>query len=74
KANPFSLISWFFIFVMLIEPKTSGYGALRGFVFGGIAGISAILLFRLLPGFDPFVTSLFIANLSNPLLEKLMSR
>ena len=73
KASPFSLISWFFIFIMLIEPKTSGYGALRGFVFGSIAGISAILLFKFLPGFDPFVTSLFIANLFNPLLAKLRS-
>lgn len=68
--NPLGLISWFFIFIMLIEPKTSGYGKLRGFIFGGIAGIACFLMFRFMPGLDPFVSCLFIANLFRPVIEK----
>ncbi len=71
KTNPFSLISYFFIFIMLIEPKTSGYGALRGLVFGSIAGISSFLIFKFLPGLDYFVSCLFIANLFNPILDRI---
>ena len=70
-ANPFSIISWFFIFIMLIEPKTSGYGAWRGFVFGAIAAISSFLAYKFMPGVDYFVTGLFVANLSNPVLDSL---
>lgn len=70
-ANPFQLISSFFLFIMLIEPKTSGFGKLRGFIFGGIAGIASFLIFKFSPQHDFFVGSLFIANLFNPLLEKI---
>ena len=69
--NPFGMVSWFFIFIMLIEPKTSGYGAGRGFVFGTIAAISSFLAYKFLPSVDYFVTGLFIANLSNPILDSL---
>lgn len=67
--NPFSLISWFFLFIMLIEPKTSGFGMRRGFIFGAIAGVSSYLFFKFLPRIDLFVGSLFVANLFNPLFE-----
>jgi len=67
--NPFSLISWFFLFIMLIEPKTSGFGMRRGYIFGAIAGVSSYLFFKFIPRIDIFVGSLFIANLFNPLLE-----
>ena len=73
KTNPFQLVSWFFIFIMLIEPKTSGYGKLRGLIFGGICGLFSFLFLKFIPGFDIFVSSLFIANLFNPVLEKLKS-
>ncbi len=69
--NPFMLISWFFVFVMLIEPKTSGFGRLNGFIFGSIAGIAAFLVFRFVPRYDLFVLSLFAANAFIPLLEML---
>ncbi|OGW82716.1 MAG: hypothetical protein A2987_03675 [Omnitrophica bacterium RIFCSPLOWO2_01_FULL_45_10] len=69
--NAFAIISWFFIFIMLIEPKTSGYGIVRGFVFGSIAGTASFLLFRFIPTIDFFVTALFIANAFNPILEKI---
>jgi hypothetical protein len=71
KMNAFGLISWFFVFIMLPEPKTSGYGAARGFVFGGIAGLAAFLIFRFMPQCDPFISCLFIANLSRAISEKI---
>jgi len=69
--NPFLLISWFFIFIMLIEPKTSGFGKLRGFMFGSIAGIASFVIYRFSPQYDFFIGSLFVANLFNPLLERI---
>ena len=69
--NPFLLISWFFVFIMLIEPKTSGFGKLRGFVFGSIAGITAFIIYKTAPQYDFSVCSLFVANLFNPLLSKI---
>ena len=71
KVNPFLSVSWFFVFIMLIEPKTSGFGKWRGFIFGGIAGIAAFLIFKFFPPYDFLVIGLFVANLFNPLLEKL---
>lgn len=70
-VNPLLLISWLFIFIMLIEPKTSGYGLLQGFMFGSISGVSAFLIFKFFPQYDLFIGSLFIANLFNPVLEKI---
>ena len=69
--NPFLLISWFFVFIMLIEPKTSGFGKLRGFVFGSIAGITSFIIYKFCPQYDFFIGSLFVANLFNPLLGKI---
>lgn len=63
RINPLMLISWFFVFVMLIEPKTSGFGNLRGFIFGSVAGIFSFLIFKALPQYDFFVSGLFAANL-----------
>lgn len=71
QVNPLLLASWFFIFIMLIEPKTSGFGLIRGFMFGSIAGIVSFLIFKFVPTYDMFVVSLFAANLLNPLLEKM---
>lgn len=71
KVNPFLSVSWFFVFIMLIEPKTSGFGKWRGFIFGSIAGITAFLIFKFFPHYDFLVIGLFVANLFNPLLEKL---
>lgn len=71
KINPFGVISWFFIFIMLIEPKTSGYGILRGLVFGSIAAVVSFLIYKYLPRYDIFISSLFMANLCNPILERI---
>lgn len=74
NMNSFNIISWFFVFIMLIEPKTSGYGILRGFIFGVIAGLSSFLVFKFLPDKDFFVFSLFIANMFNPVFDKMFVR
>lgn len=63
--NPLNIISWFFVFIMLIEPKTSGSGKLRGFLFGGVAGLTSFIIFKFIPQFDMFVTSLVVANACN---------
>lgn len=68
--NPFAIISWFFVFIMLIEPKTSRSGLVRGFIFGSTAAVAAFLIFRFMPRYDMFVSSLFLANLFNPVLER----
>ena len=70
QINPLLMASWFFVFIMLIEPKTSGFGRIRGFVFGSIAGISSYLIFKLMPQYDFFIVGLFIANLCNLVLVK----
>ncbi len=72
--NPLLMFNWFFLFIMLIEPKTSGFGLIRGLTFGSIAGLTAFLIFLFIPQYDFFVTSLFIANLCNPVLDKIYSR
>ncbi len=66
--NPLLLISWFFVFIMLIEPKTSGIGWIRGSCFGLIAGLGSFLTYTFFPQYDFFITGLFIANLCNPVL------
>ncbi|NQU17061.1 MAG: RnfABCDGE type electron transport complex subunit D [Candidatus Saganbacteria bacterium] len=71
EISPLLLISWFFVFIMLIEPKTSGFGNIRGFVFGGLVGVSSYLIYSFVPQIDLFVGSLLVANLFNPLLDKL---
>lgn len=65
--NPLNMISWFFVFIMLIEPKTSGFGTWKGLSFGGIAGLISFIMFKFLPQVDIFVTSLVAANIFNSL-------
>jgi Na+-transporting NADH:ubiquinone oxidoreductase subunit NqrB len=74
RANPVGVISWFFVFIMLIEPKTSGPGGLRGGVFGATAGLASFLIFRFFPGAEFFIVSLVVANLFNPVFDKIFVR
>lgn len=71
KINPAMMLGWFFILIMVIEPKTSGGGRLRGLVFGVIVGVSAFLFYQFLPKYDFLVLALFIGNLFNPLLARI---
>lgn len=63
--NPLNMVSWFFIFIMLIEPKTSGFGTWRGLMFGSLAGLTSFAMFKFMPQLDIFVTSLVVANTFN---------
>lgn len=71
KVNSLGFISWFFLLIMLIEPKTSGYGILRGFIFGSLIGVFAFLIFNYMPTYDAFIASLFAVNLANPVFDKI---
>jgi len=70
-VHPFMLVSWFFVFIMLIEPKTSGFGLSRGLIFGSIAGLASFLIFKFSPIYDLFISSLFVANFFNPFLGRI---
>ena len=63
------MISWFFLFIMLIEPKTSGFGKWKGFAFGGIAGLTSFIMFKFMPRVDIFVVSLVFANIFRVVFE-----
>jgi len=67
-VNPLNMISWFFLFIMLIEPKTSGFGTWEGLSFGGIAGLTSFIMFKFIPQIDIFVTSLIAANIFNTIV------
>ncbi|MDP8257808.1 MAG: RnfABCDGE type electron transport complex subunit D [Candidatus Aadella gelida] len=69
-VNPLNMISYFFLFIMLIEPKTSGFGKGRGFAFGSIAGLMSFVMFKCMAQIDIFVSSLIVANIFNALWIK----
>jgi len=72
--NIFGYFSYFYIFVMVIEPKTTPNRLMRQLIFG--AGI-AILIFILTEArakFDVELFSLLIMNAAVPLLNKTFSR
>ncbi len=66
------LINLFLVFFMLVEPVTSPIKKNSRIIFGIIAAIAAFILFHYLPAYDPFLTSLLIANLFIPLFNKKM--
>jgi Na+-transporting NADH:ubiquinone oxidoreductase subunit NqrB len=68
-VNPLNMISWFFLFIMLIEPKTSGFGTWRGLSVGCIAGLTSFIMFKFLPQIDIFIASLVAANAFNAMLN-----
>jgi Na+-translocating ferredoxin:NAD+ oxidoreductase RnfD subunit len=69
--NIFGYLSYFYIFIMVIEPKTTPIKPLGKFIFG--IGVCAIifLLTELGARFDVELLSLLIMNMSVPLLNKL---
>ena len=54
----------FFAFIMLVEPKTSPGRRAEQWVFGGLCGFAATLLFRIIPGIDGDLLALLAANVS----------
>jgi len=73
-VNPFNLISWFFVFVMLIEPKTSAVVELRGAIFSATAALGSFLIYTFWPGYDLFVVGLAAANLTRPFFTRKKSQ
>lgn len=64
------IISPFFIFFMLPEPKTSP-GALKNkLIYGGVASLCVIISFALLPRYDFLILGLIIGNIFGVSLRK----
>lgn len=63
QSNPLLILSWFFICIMLIEPRTSGNGWKQGVTFGSIVGAVAFLAYYFLPQYSFFVLALLFGNL-----------
>lgn len=74
QVNPLNFVSWFFIFIMLIEPRTSGYGLVRGVAFGAIAGAASFLVYKFALELDLFIFALIIANLYNAISDIIIIR
>ncbi len=66
----FGYLSYFFIFIMLIEPKTTPITRPGKMVFGSIVAVSIFILTELGVRFDVELCSLLIGNMSVPLLNK----
>ncbi len=74
KINTVGVLSWFFVFVMLIEPKTSPEGTRRGMAFGAVAAVVSFVMFKYIPRCDPYVTALFVAGLLKPFIERTVKK
>lgn len=69
--NIFGYLSYFYIFIMMIEPKTTPVVPLGKFIFGvGVAALIFIQIHARL-GFDAELFSLLVMNLFTPLLNKI---
>jgi len=69
--NIFGYLSYFFIFIMMIEPKTTPIRPIGRLIFGiGVAALIFILT-QVAVRFDVELSSLLILNLSVPLLNRI---
>lgn len=68
--NLFGFLGYFYIFVMVIEPKTSPFKPLGKFIFGASLGSLIFILTQSGVKFDAELFSLLVLNLSVPLLNK----
>ncbi|MBM3249651.1 MAG: RnfABCDGE type electron transport complex subunit D [Candidatus Omnitrophica bacterium] len=72
--NIFGFLSYFYIFVMVIEPKTTPVFKRAKFAFGLGVGILVFLFTELGVNFDAELAALLLMNLSVPLLNKIPQR
>lgn len=70
-VNIFGYLSYFYIFIMMIEPKTTPINLFGKIVFGTGVGVSIFILSAAGVKFDAELSSLLIMNMSVPLLNKL---
>jgi len=64
----FGYLNYFYIFIMVIEPKTTPLGALGKYIFGATLAILIFILTNMGIKFDVELFSLLALNLSAPLL------
>jgi Na+-translocating ferredoxin:NAD+ oxidoreductase RnfD subunit len=70
----FGYLSYFYIFIMLIEPKTTPARPLAKFIFGALAAAIIFILSEIGVTFDAELAALLIANVSVILLNRLIGR
>ncbi|MDP2939158.1 MAG: RnfABCDGE type electron transport complex subunit D [Candidatus Omnitrophota bacterium] len=66
----FPLINLYFVFVMLIEPKTSAFKLTAGIVFGCFVAVAGFISYLFLPKLDYLLVGLALGNLFNSLNER----
>lgn len=67
----FGYLSYFYIFVMLIEPKTTPTRPLPKFIFGALTAVLIFIFSEIGVRFDAELATLLILNLTVPLLDKI---
>ena len=72
--NIFGYLSYFFIFIMLIEPKTTPIKPLAKLIFGILVACLIFILIQVQVRFDVELAALLILNLFVPLLHKIPER
>lgn len=65
------LVNLFFVFVMLIEPKTSPLTRKGRMIFGALAAALSFAAFKMYPQYDFSVLSLAVCNITVPFLNKI---
>ena len=66
-----SLVNIFFVFIMLIEPKTSPVYKKGITIYAVIVALFSAIFFKWFPQYDSSILALVIANIFNPILNKL---
>lgn len=69
--NIFGYLSYFYIFIMLIEPKTTPIKPIGKLIFGMTVAILIFMLTEIGLRFDAELCALLVSNLAAPLLDKL---
>lgn len=69
-----SVINLFFVFIMLIEPMTSPFETLPGWLFGVMVAIAGFIFYLYFPQYDFALSGLAVGNLSNLFLRRLKKR
>ncbi|MBA3052411.1 RnfABCDGE type electron transport complex subunit D [bacterium] len=69
-TNALLMVNIFFMFVMLIEPKTSPVTLKGRIIYGSLAGIFSAVFMSIFPSYDPSVLGLAVANLLGLLINK----
>lgn len=70
-SNPLLLVNIFFIFVMLIEPKTSPVTQKGTALYALLAALFSFTFFKLIPAYDFSILALMSADVFVPFLNKL---